>query len=102
MLNDPEQGRVYGKMVENMKLLGIDASMRVVDAAQYQDRLNRFDFDMILCRFGLNGTPTREGFSLFFGSESRDRQGSYNYAGMASPAVDALLVGIARRRAATS
>ncbi|WP_061938511.1 extracellular solute-binding protein [Aureimonas sp. AU22] len=100
LLNDPEQGRVYGKMVENMKLLGIDATMRVVDAAQYQDRLSRFDFDMILCRFGFNGTPTREGLSIFFGSQARDRQGSYNYPGMASPAVDKLLdrIGEAKSR----
>lgn len=100
LLNDPEQGRVYGKMVENMKLLGVDATMRVVDAAQYQDRLSRFDFDMILCRFGLNGTPTRESLSSFFGSTSRDRMGSYNYPGMASPAVDALLdrIGEAKTR----
>ncbi|WP_062204353.1 extracellular solute-binding protein [Aureimonas sp. AU12] len=100
MLNDPEQGRVYGKMVETMRLLGIDASMRVVDAAQYQDRLNRFDFDMILCRFVLNSTPTRESLGLFFGSASRDRNGSYNYPGMASPAIDALLdrIGTAKTR----
>jgi microcin C transport system substrate-binding protein len=100
LLNDPEQGRVYGKMVENMKLLGVDATMRVVDAAQYQDRLSRFDFDMILCRFGLNGTPTRESLTSFFGSTSRDRTGSYNYPGMASPAVDALLdrIGEAKTR----
>ncbi|WP_427024510.1 extracellular solute-binding protein [Aureimonas ureilytica] len=91
LINDPEQSRVYGKMIENMKLLGIDASMRLVDAAQYQDRQNRFDFDMMLCAFSFNGTPTREGMSLFFGSASRDRTGSYNYPGTASPAVDALI-----------
>ncbi len=51
LINDPEQARVYGKMIENMKLLGIDASLRLVDAAQYQDRQNRFDFDMMLCAF---------------------------------------------------
>ncbi|WP_182086063.1 extracellular solute-binding protein [Aureimonas sp. ME7] len=100
LLNDPEQGRVYGKMIENMKLLGIDATMRVVDAAQYQDRQSRFDFDMILCRFGLNGTPTRESLSLFFGSASRDRNGSYNYPGMADAGVDKLLqrIGEAKSR----
>lgn len=91
LLNDPEQGRVYGKMIENMKLLGIEASMRVVDAAQYQDRQNRFDFDMMLFAFSFAGTPTREGMSLFFGSSYRDQIGSYNYPGMASPAVDALI-----------
>nr|WP_210285974.1 extracellular solute-binding protein [Aureimonas jatrophae] len=98
MLNDPEQARVYGKMVETMRLLGIDATMRVVDASQYQDRLNRFDFDMVLARFSLNGTPTRESLSLFFGSDTRERNGSYNYPGMADPAVDALLTRIGEAR----
>ncbi|WP_062233935.1 extracellular solute-binding protein [Aureimonas sp. N4] len=91
LINDPEQARVYGKMIENMKLLGIDASLRLVDAAQYQDRQSRFDFDMMLCAFSLNGTPTRESLGLFFGSAARDRNGSYNYPGTASPAVDALI-----------
>ncbi|WP_062017091.1 extracellular solute-binding protein [Aureimonas sp. AU4] len=98
MLNDPEQARVYGKMVETMRLLGIDATMRVVDASQYQDRLNRFDFDMVLARFSLNGTPTRESLQLFFGSQTRDRNGSYNYPGMADPGVDALLAAIGEAR----
>ncbi|WP_062110917.1 extracellular solute-binding protein [Aureimonas sp. AU40] len=101
LINDPEQARVYGKMIENMKLLGIDASMRLVDAAQYQDRQNRFDFDMILGAFSFNGTPTREGMGLFFGSAARERNGSYNYPGTASPAVDALIdkIGEAKSRA---
>ncbi|MBB3996492.1 extracellular solute-binding protein [Aureimonas pseudogalii] len=91
LINQPEQARVYGKMIENLKLVGVDASLRLVDAAQYQDRQNRFDFDMILCAFSLNGTPTRESLGLFFGSAARNRNGSYNYPGMADPAVDALI-----------
>lgn len=94
LLNDPEQARVYGGMIETMRLLGIDATMRVVDAAQYQDRQNRFDFDMILAAFSLGATPTRESLELFFGSATRDRVGAYNLPGMADAAVDELIARI--------
>ena len=101
MVNDPEQIRVYGKMIETMRLLGIDASARVVDAAQYQDRQNNFDYDMMLSAFSLGSTPTRDSLELFFGSRSVDRPGSYNFPGMANPAIDRLieLAGQAKSRA---
>lgn len=91
MASDPEQVRVYGRMIETMRLLGIDASIRVVDAAQYQERQNRYDFDMILAAFGLGNTPTRDSLDMFFGSVSADRNGAYNYPGMADEGVDALI-----------
>ena len=86
-----EQQRVYAKFMETLKAIGVDASIRLVDAAQYQRRINDFDYDMILAAFGMVATPTREGLSLFFGSDSVDRSGAYNYPGMRSEAVDALI-----------
>ncbi|WP_206455238.1 extracellular solute-binding protein [Aurantimonas marina] len=86
-----EQQRVYAKFMETLRVIGIDASTRLVDAAQYQDRVNRFDFDMILAAFSLGATPTRESLSLFFSSDAADRSGAYNYPGMTSKAVDTLL-----------
>ena len=91
MTQGQEQQRVYAKFMETLRMIGIDASTRLVDAAQYQDRVNRFDFDMILAAFSLSATPTRESLTLFFGSEAADRPGAYNYPGMTSKAVDALL-----------
>ena len=91
LVSGAEQQRVYAKMIDNLRLLGADASLRLVDAAQYQDRLNRYDFDMILAAFSLSATPTREGLSIFFGSDAVDRPGAYNYPGMASEAIDSLI-----------
>ena len=91
MINDPEQTRVYGKMIENMRRVGIRADFRLVDAAQYQARQNRFEFDMMLSAFSLGATPTPESLRIFFGSGMKDAQGGYNFPGMASPAVDALI-----------
>ncbi|MCW4115988.1 extracellular solute-binding protein [Aurantimonas sp. MSK8Z-1] len=93
--NGAEQQRVYAKMFETLRALGVDASIRLVDAAQYQDRINRFDFDMILAAFSLGSNPTRESLALFFGSSSKDRQGGYNYPGMADAGVDALIERVA-------
>ena len=99
LIRGAEQQRVYTKMIDNLKLLGADASLRLVDEAQYQDRLNRYDYDMMLAAFSLGATPTRESLSIFFGSDAADRPGAYNYPGMASEAVDSL---ITRAGAATS
>ncbi|MFD2237879.1 extracellular solute-binding protein [Aureimonas populi] len=99
MASDPEQVRVYGPMIETMRLLGVDASIRVVDAAQYQERQNNFDFDMILAAFSLGTTQTRDSLDMFFGSGSAARPGSYNYPGMADPGVDALIGAVDAARA---
>ncbi|MDY8109865.1 extracellular solute-binding protein [Fulvimarina sp. 2208YS6-2-32] len=91
-----EQERVYSKFMDTLRRIGIDASIRLVDAAQYQRRTNAFEFDMILAAFALTPTPTRESLSAFFGSDSVDRQGANNYPGMASEAVDSLIAEVGR------
>lgn len=100
MINGAEQSRVYGKFFDTLRRLGVDASFRLVDEAQYTDRQNSYDYDMILAAFSLGATQTREGLSLFFGSAARDYPGSYNFPGMADKSVDALidLVGAAKTR----
>ncbi|BDA82668.1 ABC transporter substrate-binding protein [Aureimonas sp. SA4125] len=101
MINGQEQSRVYGKFFDTLRRLGIDASFRLVDEAQYQDRQSNFDYDMILAAFGFTATQTKSGLDLFFGSSSRDSPGSYNFPGMADKGVDALIdkVGAATTRA---
>ncbi|GGE09750.1 ABC transporter substrate-binding protein [Aureimonas endophytica] len=101
MINGAEQQRVYGKFFETLRRLGVDATFRLVDEAQYQDRQRRFDYDMILAAFSLSATPTQPSLELFFGSKQRDVEGSYNFPGMADAGVDALIerVGAARDRA---
>ncbi|MBC8130605.1 MAG: ABC transporter substrate-binding protein [Rhizobiaceae bacterium] len=101
MINGTEQQRVYGKFFDTLRLIGVDASFRLVDEAQYQDRQANYDFDMILAAFGLGATPTRESLSIFFGSAARDYPGSYNFPGMADAGVDALIerVGTSKTRA---
>ncbi len=86
----PTFERVIGPYVRNLKLLGIDASIRQVEAAQYQERLKNFDFDVAVQRFSMSETPGVE-LKAFFGSANAQTPGSFNLAGIKSKAVDTLV-----------
>jgi microcin C transport system substrate-binding protein len=90
LLDSPSFERVFAPYVNNLRRLGIDATMRIVDEAQYQDRLKNFDFDIISSRFSSGVTPGSE-LRIFFGTQSANAAGSYNLSGVASPAIDALI-----------
>jgi len=70
--------------------LGIDATIRSVDAAQYQQRLLTRDYDVILANYTASLSPGVEQVGRW-GSASKDAPGSWNFAGVAEPAVDALI-----------
>lgn len=92
------QKRLLLKFVDTLKGLGIEARLRQVDSAQYQRRRQTFDFDMIQSFWYASLSPGNE--QLFRWSiKSADADGSFNYAGVKSPAVDAM---IAAMLAATS
>jgi len=86
----PSFERVIGPYVRNLKLLGIDASIRQVEAAQYQERLKSFDFDIVVQRFSMSETPGVE-LKAFFGSANAATPGSFNLAGIKSAPVDSLI-----------
>ena len=76
--------------IRNLGTLGIAASLRVVDPVQYRARVDGFDFDVTVERFSFPSTP---GDSLrnYFSSRAAATRGSQNLAGIADPAVDALI-----------
>ena len=76
--------------IKNLRLIGIDARMRVVDAAQYRQRLENFDFDVITQRLVMSYTPGEE-LRALFGSEAAKIPGSRNLTGVSDPVVDALI-----------
>ena len=82
--------RIAAPYVKNLKLLGIDASIRMVDPAQYQQRLKDFDFDITTERYQMRNTPGVE-LRSYFGSAAAKMDGSLNLAGISDPAVDALI-----------
>lgn len=88
--NDPSFGRILQPYIRNLALVGIGARERVVDASQYEARLNGFDFDVTGRRFSISETPGEE-LRQSFSSEAANRDGSRNLSGIADPAVDALV-----------
>ena len=87
---EPTFERIIAPYVKNLTLLGIDARIRRVDPAQYQQRLKNFDFDVTTQRYVMRNTPGVE-LRSYFGSQSADLSGSLNLAGVKDPAVDALI-----------
>ena len=82
--------RLVTPYVKNLKLLGIDAHMRMVDPAQYQQRLKSFDFDITTERYQMRNTPGVE-LRSYFGSQAAKMSGSLNLAGISDPALDVLI-----------
>jgi microcin C transport system substrate-binding protein len=87
---EPAFERLSAPYLKNLKLLGTDAKLRMVDPAQYQRRLKSFDFDITTERYVMRNTPGVE-LRSYFGSAAASMDGSLNLAGIADPAVDALV-----------
>jgi peptide/nickel transport system substrate-binding protein len=83
----------------SLAALGIEMSIRTVDDAQYQQRSQTFDYDMIMKAFSSSLSPGAEQLNRW-GSGSRDVQGSFNFAGAASPAIDAAIDAMLNARTA--
>ena len=73
--------------------IGIDLSVRLVDASQYQRRLQNFDFDMIIYSYYASLSPGNEQ-AYYWGGAAADTPGSRNYAGIKSVAVDAAITAL--------
>lgn len=91
-LSDSESlNRVFLPWSENMKLIGIDASVRLVDVTQAAMRENNFDFDLNLFRSTLDATPAVSSLETLYSSRAADRPSTRNFPGTKSPAIDALI-----------
>ena len=93
-----DQERLALAFVRSLKRVGIEARVRTVDATQFERRRIGFDFDMMEYRWEQSLSPGNEQL-FYWGSAAADQQGSRNYMGVKSPAVDAM---IAAMLAATS
>ena len=77
-------------MIANLKKLGIQATLRLVDTSQYQKRLENFEFDMTVTTFGQGLSPGNEQRD-FWSSAKADIKGSHNLIGIKNPVVDQLI-----------
>ena len=90
MTQNEGQEKIALAYQRNLAPLGIDLSIRTVDDAQYQQRSENYDYDMIVKRYPSSLSPGAEQLWRW-GSQSRDLPGTFNYAGAADPAIDAMI-----------
>lgn len=90
LITDPTSERILTPYVKNLQSIGVQSTIRRIDAAQYQRRVKVFDFDIISQRYSLRLTPGVE-LRSFWGSQAATIDGSYNLPGISHPAIDALI-----------
>jgi microcin C transport system substrate-binding protein len=90
LVQDPSAERISLFYKPSLERIGVTTSIRIVDDAQYQNRVRSFDFDMVTDVWGESLSPGNEQRE-FWGSQSADQPGSRNTIGIKNPAVDALI-----------
>jgi peptide/nickel transport system substrate-binding protein len=100
MVTNRDDERLALAFAGNLARAGITAQVRLVDAVQYQQRLSTFDFDMIEYRWEQSLSPGNEQ-TFYWGSAAADQDGTRNYMGVKSPAVDAMIAALLRARERT-
>lgn len=90
MLNGPSGVPLATAWGRTLERLGIEARIRVVDSAQYLQRQRTYDYDVILQSYTSSLSPGAEQLGRW-GSVTRHLDGTYNFAGVAEPAIDAMI-----------
>jgi microcin C transport system substrate-binding protein len=76
--------------IKNLGIVGIDATLRLVDPVQFRKRVDDFDFDLVVQRFNFSSTPG-DSLRTYFSSQAAALKGSQNLAGISDPVIDALI-----------
>jgi microcin C transport system substrate-binding protein len=90
LIDQPTWERIVLPYRPSLQRLGIQMTVRLVDDAQYENRLRQRDFDMIIASWGQSLSPGNEQRG-YWGSQAADQPGSRNLIGIKNPAVDALI-----------
>lgn len=90
LLVSPAWERIVLPFKKNLARLGIDVSVRMVDSAQYKQRTDTFDYDIIVDVFSQSQSPGNEQLN-YWTSAAAQRQGSRNSAGIQNPVIDELV-----------
>jgi peptide/nickel transport system substrate-binding protein len=97
MVTSRDDERLALAYANQLARAGIVIQVRLVDAVQYDQRLGSFDFDMIEYRWDQSLSPGNEQ-AFYWGSAAADQQGTRNYMGVRSAAVDAMIAAMLRAR----
>jgi microcin C transport system substrate-binding protein len=90
LLDEPSFQPHHMPFIKNLRTLGIEANLRIVDPVQYRKRVDDFDFDLTVQRFGFSSTPG-DSLRSYFSSQAAAMRGSQNVAGISDPVIDALI-----------
>jgi len=90
LIDEPSFEPHHMAFIRNLKTLGIDATLRLVDPVQSRARRDNFDFDITIDRFSFSSTPG-DSLRSFFSSQAAKLPGSNNLSGISDPTVDALI-----------
>ena len=90
LMVQPAFERILQPFRTQLERLGVRLKIRSIDTAQYKERLDNFNFDMVVTSFGQSPSPGNEQRN-FWGSAAADVPGSNNLAGIRSPVIDALI-----------
>jgi microcin C transport system substrate-binding protein len=90
LIDEPSFQPHHATLIKNLATLGIQANLRIVDPVQYRRRVDDFDFDLIVQRFGFSTTPG-DSLRSYFSSQAAALKGSQNRAGIADPVIDELI-----------
>ncbi|MDH3693021.1 MAG: extracellular solute-binding protein [Gammaproteobacteria bacterium] len=90
LLVSPAFERIVLPFIRNLKRLGIDARIRLVDQTQYINRIRSFDFDMLISGWGQSDSPGNEQRN-YWSSTSANNPSSRNFIGISNPVIDELI-----------
>ncbi len=90
LLDEPTFKPHHLTYIKNLQTIGFDATLRIVDPVQYRARVDDFDFDITVERLSFSATPG-DSLRTYFSSQAARTKGTQNLAGIADPAVDALI-----------
>ena len=90
LIDEPSFQPHHATLIKNLATLGIQANLRIVDPVQYRRRVDDFDFDLIVQRFGFSTTPG-DSLRSYFSSQAAALKGSQNLAGIGDPVIDELI-----------
>jgi microcin C transport system substrate-binding protein len=97
LLASPQFQRIAEPYKNNLKKIGVQLEIKVVQIAEYEERLRSFKFNMIVAGYAQSRSPGNEQRSMW-GSEAAEMPGSRNYSGIKNPAIDELIDGIIKAK----
>jgi microcin C transport system substrate-binding protein len=90
LLDEPSFQPHHMTFIKNLGVVGIEATLRLVDPVQFRKRMDDFDFDLVVQRFNFSSTPG-DSLRSYFSSQAAALKGSQNLAGISDPVIDALI-----------